>query len=74
MLNIRKELMGWVVRLARDGKEYSKYFRFSDGGIRKSLEQAKRLPIERQCSQNWRIANSCISFKLREAGRRHIAK
>ena len=36
MLNIRRESDGWVVRLVRDGQEYSKYFRFSDGGIRKS--------------------------------------
>ncbi len=41
MLNIRKEVNGWVVRLVRDGVEYSKYFRFSDGGVRKSLVSAK---------------------------------
>ena len=41
MLNIRKEINGWVVRLVRDGEEHSKYFRFSDGGVRKSLAKAK---------------------------------
>jgi len=40
--NIRKETNGWVVRLVRDGEEYSRYFRFSDGGVRKSLQRAKR--------------------------------
>ena len=54
MTNIRKEAQGWVVRLVRDGCEYSKYFRFSNGGVRKSLERAKR----------WRNA------RLRELGER----
>tara|TARA_R110002111_G_scaffold137466_1_gene203263 strand:- start:410 stop:769 length:360 start_codon:yes stop_codon:yes gene_type:complete len=40
--NIRRESDGWVVRLVRDGKEYSKYFRFTNGGIRKSFEMAKQ--------------------------------
>tara|TARA_R110002049_G_scaffold47902_1_gene138341 strand:- start:28445 stop:28807 length:363 start_codon:yes stop_codon:yes gene_type:complete len=42
MMNIRREAAGWVVRFVRDGVEYSKYFRFSDGGIRKSRERAKK--------------------------------
>ena len=42
MLNIRRETNGWVVRFMRDGREYSKYFRFSDGGIRKSQMRAKK--------------------------------
>ena len=33
---------GWTVRLVRDGVEYSKYFRFSNGGVRKSREAAKK--------------------------------
>lgn len=40
MMNIRREAAGWVVRFVRDGEEYSKYFRFTDGGIRKSREKA----------------------------------
>ena len=49
--------MGWVVRLVRDGKEYSRYFRFSDGGIRKSLEQAKQWRDEKNAElgpRRWR--------------------
>ena len=42
MQNIRREENGWVVRLVRDGEEYSKYFRFSNGGVRKALARAKR--------------------------------
>ncbi len=42
MLNIRRDAAGWTVRLVRDGQEYSRYFRFSDGGIRKSLARAKK--------------------------------
>ncbi len=42
MLNIRKESNGWVVRFVRNGTEYSKYFRFSDGGVRKSMARAKQ--------------------------------
>ena len=41
MKNIRKESHGWVVRMVRDGEVYMKYFRFSDGGVRKSLIKAK---------------------------------
>lgn len=41
MTNIRKESMGWVVRMVRDGVEHSKYFRFSEGGVRASLARAK---------------------------------
>ena len=40
--NIRKEPDGWQVRLVRGGVEYSKYFRFSDGGVRKSFQAAKK--------------------------------
>lgn len=40
--NIRKEANGWVVRLVRDGEEYSRYFRFSNGGVRQSLAEAKK--------------------------------
>ncbi len=40
MLNIRREPDGWVVRMVREGVEYSKYFRFSDGGVRKSQAAA----------------------------------
>ncbi|TWT50669.1 hypothetical protein Pla22_34120 [Rubripirellula amarantea] len=41
LTNIRREKDGWVVRMVRDGTEYSRYFRFSDGGVRKSLQRAK---------------------------------
>lgn len=40
--NIRKEPDGWQVRLVRGGVEYSKYFRFSDGGVRKSFQAARK--------------------------------
>ena len=42
MLNINRGPDGWVVRIVRDGVEYSKYFRFSDGGVRESLKKAKK--------------------------------
>ena len=42
MKNITRGADGWTVRMVRDGEEYSKYFRFSDGGIRKSLAAAKK--------------------------------
>lgn len=38
--NIRKEAGGWQVRLVRGGVEYSKYFRFTDGGKRVSFKEA----------------------------------
>lgn len=41
MTNIRREPDGWVGRPARDGEEHSNYFRFSDGGIRHSLQAAR---------------------------------
>ena len=41
MQNIRKDENGWIVRFERKGQEYSKYFRFSNGGIRKALTMAK---------------------------------
>ncbi len=40
--NIFRGEQGWSVRIVRGGEEYSKYFRFSDGGIRKSLERAEK--------------------------------
>jgi uncharacterized protein YgiB involved in biofilm formation len=42
MINIRRDVNGWIVRLVRDGEEYSKYFRFSNGGIRRSRAAAIR--------------------------------
>lgn len=44
--NINRAADGWIVRIVRNGREYSKYFRFSNGGIRGSLAQAKK----------WRLA------------------
>lgn len=41
-LNITRDAAGWSVRIVRDGQQYSKYFRFSDGGVRNSLAKAKR--------------------------------
>lgn len=41
-LNISRGPDGWNVRIVRSGEQYSKYFRFSDGGIRKSLARARR--------------------------------
>ncbi|TWU60545.1 hypothetical protein Poly51_08220 [Rubripirellula tenax] len=40
LTNINRGVDGWTVRMVRDGVEYSKYFRFSNGGIRKSLASA----------------------------------
>jgi len=40
--NISRGAQGWTVRMVRDGIEHSRYFRFSDGGIRKSLAAATR--------------------------------
>lgn len=40
--NINRGESGWTVRVVRDGVEYSKYFRFSDGGIRASYSQAEK--------------------------------
>lgn len=40
--NISRESAGWFVRIVRDGHQHSKYFRFSDGGVRASLARAKR--------------------------------
>lgn len=42
LTNINRNPEGWLVRIVRDGVEHSKYFRFSEGGIRKSLERAKK--------------------------------
>ena len=41
MMNITRGPEGWSVRIVRQGEQHSKYFRFSDGGIRKSLARAK---------------------------------
>lgn len=46
------------MRIVRDGKQHSKYFRFTDGGVRASLGRAKR----------WR------DKKLRELGKRQWRK
>jgi hypothetical protein len=40
-LNISRGIDGWTVRIVRNGHQHSKYFRFSDGGVRKSLANAK---------------------------------
>lgn len=42
LANITRGSDGWTVRIVRDGVQHSKYFRFSDGGIRQSLARAKR--------------------------------
>ena len=42
MQNISRGPDGWLVRMTRDGEEYSKYFRFSNGGVRRSLVAAKK--------------------------------
>ncbi|MEM9939936.1 MAG: hypothetical protein AAF939_00010 [Planctomycetota bacterium] len=39
--NISRETNGWSVRIVRNGHQHSRYFRFSDGGIRGSLAKAK---------------------------------
>lgn len=54
LTNISRESAGWSVRIVRDGKQHSKYFRFSDGGIRASRARAMR----------WR------DRKIRELGKR----
>ena len=38
--NISREAAGWAVRIVRDGNQHSKYFRFSNGGVKASLKQA----------------------------------
>ncbi|MEM9366144.1 MAG: hypothetical protein AAGD07_09115 [Planctomycetota bacterium] len=40
LTNINRGPNGWTVRLVREGVEYSKYFRFSNGGVQKSKEAA----------------------------------
>jgi hypothetical protein len=42
LANITRGSDGWSVRIVRDGVQHSKYFRFSNGGIRQSLARAKR--------------------------------
>jgi len=42
LTNIDRGPQGWVVRIVRDGVAHTKYFRFSDGGIRKSQARAIR--------------------------------
>lgn len=56
--NITREAAGWSVRIVRDGEQHSKYFRFTEGGIRASLARAKK----------WR------DKKLREVGERQWKK
>lgn len=38
--NITRDEAGWSVRIVRNGEQHSKYFRFTDGGIRASLARA----------------------------------
>lgn len=40
LANITRDPQGWSVRIVRAGQQHSKYFRFSNGGIRKSLARA----------------------------------
>ncbi len=54
LANISRESAGWSVRIVRDGVQHSKYFRFTDGGVRASQARAKK----------WR------DEKLREVGER----
>lgn len=42
LANITRGPDGWTVRIVRQGHQYSKYFRFSNGGIRKSLAEAQQ--------------------------------
>ncbi|WP_404309317.1 hypothetical protein [Neorhodopirellula lusitana] len=42
LANITRDSAGWSVRIVRHGVQHSKYFRFSDGGIRASLARAKQ--------------------------------
>ena len=58
LANITRGSDGWTVRIVREGHQHSKYFRFSNGGVRKSLARAQR----------WRNA------KLREVGERQWRK
>ena len=56
--NITRGPAGWSVRIVRNGEQHSKYFRFTDGGIRAALARAKK----------WR------DRKLREVGERQWRK
>ena len=58
LANIDRGPDGWNVRIVRQGEQHSKYFRFSNGGIRKSLGRATR----------WR------DKKIRELGQRQWRK
>lgn len=40
--NITRGPAGWTVRILRNGQLHSKYFRFTNGGVRKSLAQAQK--------------------------------
>lgn len=40
--NITRSAAGWSVRIVRNGEQHSRYFRFSEGGVRKSLARAQR--------------------------------
>ncbi len=58
MKNITRGTAGWTVRIVREGYQHTKYFRFSNGGIKKSLVSAKK----------WR------DKKMREVGERQWRK
>ena len=58
MENITRESGGWSVRIVRDGQQHSKYFRFSDGGVRVSLRRAKTWrdrKIQELGERKWRV-------------------
>lgn len=57
MTNISREAAGWSVRIVRDGTQHSKYFRFTDGGVRASLARAKKWRDEQMAElgeRQWR--------------------
>lgn len=39
--NMTRDAAGWSVRIVRNGVQHSKYFRFSDGGVRTSYAAAR---------------------------------
>lgn len=55
--NITRGPDGWTVRIVRNGQQHSKYFRFSDGGIRKGLARAQQWrneQLEQLGQRQWR--------------------
>ena len=42
LANITRDSAGWSVRIVREGKQHSKYFRCSDGGVRAACARATR--------------------------------